>query len=364
MDSRLKRLRSLMAGHDLDALIIAAPEDLSHTNLRYLTGFTGTSGYLVVDREGAAFLTDSRYVEQAWSQVQECLVVEHKSPYVDSLAACCPAGGGTIGFEAGKVPVRMLGEWKERLHGYEFAAADGLVESLRIVKDASEIAKMRQVASLAGQALEDALASFAPGMSERKLARDLAHAMQERGLDAPGFSFIVASGPRGSLPHAQPTDRPVEAGDLLTIDFGGALDGYLSDETVTVGIGKVASKLREIYDLVLASQAAGIAAAGPGVPASEVDRASRAVIEASPYREWCFAYGVGHGVGLDIHEEPFAAKAGSGRADRTLVPGMTLTVEPGIYIPGLGGVRLEDTLVITEHGKELITGTSKAYRAL
>lgn len=364
MESRLQRLRSLMSERGLGALIVAAPEDLSHTNLRYLTGFTGTSGYLVVDQGGATFLTDSRYLEQAQDEVRECIVMQHAGPYVETLAEVCRAGKGPIGFEAGRLPVRMFEEWQARLPEREFVAADGLVEQLRIVKDAKEIAQMRQVATLAGQALSDALGAFAAGMSERRLARDLAHAMQERGLDGPGFSFIVASGSRGSLPHAQATDKPVQEGDLLTIDFGGALDGYLSDETVTVGVGKVAPQLREIYDLVLRSQAAGIAAAGPGVPASQVDQASRAVIEASPYREWCFAYGVGHGVGLDIHEDPFAAKSGAGRVDHVLVPGMTLTVEPGIYIPGLGGVRLEDTLVITEQGSELITGTSKAYRTL
>ncbi len=364
MESRLERLRARMRARGLGSLVIAAPEDLSHSNLRYLTGFTGSSGYLVVDREGATFLTDSRYVEQAQAEVRACRVLQHASPYGETLAQVCRAAKGPIGFEADKVPVRMLEEWKARMPGREFEAAEGLVEELRIVKDSSEIASMRQVAALAGQALQDVLGAFAAGMSERRLARELAHAMQERGLDGPGFSFIVASGPRGSLPHAQPTDRVVESGELLTIDFGGALDGYLSDETVTVGIGRVEPKLREIYELVLTSQAAGIAAAGPGVAASEVDRASRAVIEASPYREWCFAYGVGHGVGLDIHEEPFAARPGAGCADQVLEPGMTITVEPGIYIPGVGGVRLEDTLVITERGAERITATGKEYRSL
>ncbi len=364
MQARLERLRSLMAERGLGALVFAAPEDLSHTNLRYLTGFTGTSGYLVVDRDGATFLTDSRYVEQAGAEVQGCKVLQHASRYGDTLAEVCRAASGPIGFEAGKVPVRMLEEWKARLPEGTFVAADGLVEKLRIVKDPQEIAKMREVATLAGKALQEVLGQFAAGMSERRLARDLSHVMQECGLDAPGFSFIVAAGPRGSLPHAQPTDRTVGSGELLTIDFGGALDGYLSDETVTVGVGKVDGKLREIYELVLRSQAAGIAAARPGVPASAVDTASRAVIEESSYREWCFAYGVGHGVGLDIHEDPFAAKPGSGRPDPVLEPGMTITVEPGIYIPGLGGVRLEDTLVITEQGNERLTGTSKEYRSL
>jgi len=364
MTTRLERLRSLMAEQDLAAMVIAAPEDLSHTNLRYLTGFTGTSGYLVVAAEDAWFLTDSRYVEQAASQVVGCTVREHGHPYVETLAQILARGGGDVGFEAARVPVRMLGQWQDKLPGRRFRAADGLVEQLRLVKDAEEIASLRTVAELADRALEDLLATIRPGVSERRLARDLAHAMQERGLDGPGFSFIVASGPRGSLPHAEPTDRLVQAGELLTIDFGGALDGYLSDETVTFGIGEVEAKLRAIYDLVLRSQAAGIAAARPGVPASVIDAASRAVIEDSPYRPWCFAYGVGHGVGLDVHEDPFAAKPGSGREDPVLLPGMTITVEPGIYIPGTGGVRIEDTLLITPEGAERLTGLDKTYRAL
>ncbi len=352
-----------MAEQGLDAMIVAAPEDLSHANLRYLSGFTGSSGYLVVRGDGATFLTDSRYEEQGAEEVQGCEVRLHGSPYVEALAAACRKGGRRLGFEAGKVPVKMYEEWRKELPEHEFVPADGIVEKLRIVKDSQEAAIMHEVARLAGEALEDVLASFCPGTTERKLAQRLSHAMQERGLDGDGFDMIVGSGPRGSLPHAKPTGKPIEPGELVTIDYGGILSGYRSDETFTFGVGAVEPKLREIFELVRASQAAGIAAARPGVRASEVDRASREVVMASGYKEWCFAYGVGHGVGLDIHEEPFAARPGTGRPDPVLVPGMTLTVEPGIYIPGVAGCRLEDTLLITEDGYELLTVTPKAYRS-
>ena len=353
-----------MAEQGLDALVIAAPEDLNHANLRYLSGFTGTSGYLVVGADDATFLTDSRYVEQAANEVQGCRVLQHGSPYVDALADACRQAGPRIGFEAARVPVQMLEQWRSRLPEHEFVAADGMVEQMRAVKDASEVAKMRMVAKLAGAALADAFSSFMPGMSERKFAQLLSNAMLERGLDGNGFPSIVASGTRGSLPHARATDKSMVHGELVTIDYGGMLSGYRSDETVTVGIGPVEPKLREIYELVRESQAAGIAAARAGVHTSEVDRAAREVIQTSAYREWCFAYGIGHGVGLDIHEQPFSAYPGSGRVDTELLPGMVITVEPGIYIPGVGGVRIEDTLLITEDGNERMTVTPKEYRFL
>ena len=363
MTERLERLRSALAGRGLDALVLAAPEGMSPTNVRYLTGFTGSSSYLVVTQAGALFLTDSRYSEQAASQVRGCTVAQHGPRYEEDLVAALPERG-RIGFEARRLSVHMLGSWRERLGGAEFVAADGLVEELRIRKDAGEAAQMRKVAVLAGAALEDVLGRLEPGWTERALARELARAMEDRGLDAPGFPFIVASGPRGSLPHAEPTDRELAQGELVTVDFGGALGGYLSDETVTFAVGRVDGRLRAMYDVVQRSQAAGIAAVRAGARASEVDRASRDVVLGSEFREHCFSYGVGHGVGLDIHEEPFAARPGSGREDRVLESGMTLTVEPGIYVPAVGGVRLEDTLLVTDAGHEILTPTPKDFRAI
>ena len=309
------------------------------------------------------FLADARYRAQAESEAPECRIVVHTGPFADAIAEACRPGA-RVGFEASQVSVRMFDEWRARLQQHQFVAADGVVETLRIVKEAKEVQTLRQVAHMAGQALADVLSHFTLGTTERQLANALGHAMQERGLDGLGFPTLVASGPRAALPHAHPTDKPIQEGELVLIDYGGMLAGYRSDETVTVGIGAVDPRLREIYGIVREAQAAGIAAAQPGARTSEVDRAAREVIQASPYRDWCFPYAVGHGVGLDIHEDPRAAKEGSGRVDHELKPGMTMTVEPGIYVLGLAGVRLEDTLLITEDGNEKLTVTPKAYRAL
>lgn len=360
--AELGRLRERLAERGLDAFFVAGPETLPRVNLRYLSGFTGSSAYLLVTDRHAWLLTDFRYVEQAQGEAAAFEVRQHDRPYLKTVAALVEeAGLRRIGFEADKVPVRMWREWQDALPAVEWVDAGGLVEELRIVKTPDEVEAIRRAAAVADRALESLLPRLA-GQTERAWARALETAMREAGAERLAFPTIVASGPRGSLPHAQPTDRLIEPGDLVTIDFGAVVDGYNSDETVTVMVGAPReARQREIFEIVRAAQAAGLAAVRPGTYASRVDEAARAVIRDAGFGP-AFGHSTGHGVGLEVHEAPTLASQPA--LDRVLEPGMVVTVEPGIYLPGWGGVRLEDTVVVTESGYERLTRIPKDWRTV
>lgn len=354
----LKRFQQELAERGLDAALLAAPETESPVNVRYLSGFTGSSSYLVIGREAAWLLTDFRYTEQAAREAPDFTVVQHTRPYLGSIEELVKHHGWThLGFEADKVPYAVFREWEAAIAA-DWAPLGGLVERLRLVKAPEELKAIARAASIADRALAEVLPGIA-GRPERDVALDLEMAMRRHGAERLAFDTIVASGVRGSLPHGHPTDKVIEPGELVTIDFGAHVSGYHSDETVTVGVGPVSSRQREIFDLVHRAQAAGIAAVRPGVRVSEVDHAARSIIAEAGYGE-AFGHGLGHGVGLQVHEDPYASPT-PGR-DYVLEAGMTITVEPGIYLPGFGGVRLEDTLAVTETGHEYLTGFSKEWQ--
>lgn len=363
MEGRIGRLGAKLAERGLDGIILPAPESLTNVQVRYLTGFSGSSSYVLGTRSGAWLLTDFRYIEVATAQAVGYEVVRHERDYVVTLARLvAEAGLARVGFEASHVPVAMLAAWQRAMPSVDFVPVGTLMQELRIVKDPAEIASIRRAAEGAGQALLALLPTIA-GRREIDFAVDLEHRMRALGLDGPGFPTIVASGERGSLPHAQPGERVVRPGEMVTVDFGGLSDGYRSDETLTFGVGTVPARLREIFDVVHSAQAAGIAAVRAGVRASAVDQAARAVIEAAGYGE-AFGHGTGHGVGLDVHERPFAAREPEPDRDDVLGAGMTITVEPGIYLPGVGGARLEDTLLVTANGCERLTTVPKEWLSL
>lgn len=363
LNDRIARLGPELEERGLDAVLLAAPEHLSNVQVRYLTGFSGSSSYFLGSRSAAWLLTDFRYVEVAAAEASGYEVVRHERNYVATLAKVVhEAGLSAIGFEADRVPVAMLEEWRAALPEVAFQPVGALMQDMRLVKDSAEIAAIRRAAALAGQALEELLPTIR-GLREVDFATALEHRMRELGLDGAGFATIVASGERGSLPHGHPTGRVVRDGDMVTVDFGGLSDGYRSDETLTFGVGEVAPRLRQVFDLVHASQEAGIACVRPGIRASEVDRTCRDIIAAAGYGD-AFGHGTGHGVGLDVHERPFAAREPEPGRDDVLAPGMTITVEPGIYLPGVGGARLEDTLVVTQDGAERLTTVSKLWRTV
>ncbi len=358
MATPVSRLQGVLSERGLDAFIVAAPEQLSSTNLRYLSGFSGSSAFLVVSTDQAWLLTDFRYIEQAKLECPGIQVVQH-GRVSDSLRDLVVTHRlWDVGFEEDKVPVSMWNVWKSRVPAV-WHGMTGLVERLRVRKDLDELAKIRRAAEIAGHAVLRILPTL-EGQREEEVALAIEWAIRRQGATL-GFPTIVASGPRGALPHAQPTDRVIQAGDLVTIDFGAEYQGYKSDETVTVGIGAVDAQLREIFDLVSRAQQAGISEAKPGNTTYDVDRAARQIIDDAGFGS-NFGHGTGHGVGLDVHEDPYTVS----KLEQAVIlePGMTITVEPGIYIPGLGGVRLEDTLVITETGNERLTSLPKSYRSV
>ncbi len=355
---RLTDLREGLAEPGCDGLVVT-----SLTNIRYLTGFTGSAGLLVVTDADAVLITDGRYGTQAPEQLRESGAearVEVAGAPAQRQAAIASLGAvHRLGLEAAHVSWAQQRSYAtEWFPALELVPTVGLVERLRRVKDAGELARMLRAAAIADEALAALLPQLAGGPTELEFGRALDFAMRERGASGPSFETIVASGPNAAKPHHRPAERVVEQGDLVVLDFGATYDGYRSDMTRTVRVGDPATAEAErIYDVVAASQAAGVAAVAAGVRAADIDKVCRRVIADAGWGEQ-FVHGTGHGVGLDIHEAPSVASTSSD----TLVPGHVVTVEPGVYLPGVVGVRIEDTVVVTEAGCDLLTFTPKDLR--
>ena len=362
MESPLFRFRQGLLDRKLDGAILAAPESLSPVTVRHLSGFTGSSSYLVIGLDRAVLLTDFRYTEQAEAEAPLYQVRLHAQSADTTIMEIVRDGGfRRVGIEAHHITHAMFEAWAAALPGVTLEDLGGLPESLRLVKTPDEIQAIRRAASIADSALAHVLPTL-PGRTERDAARELESRMLLEGADGLAFPTILVSGPRGSLPHGKPSDRVIQPGDLVTVDFGARWNGYHSDETVTVAVGEAAPWQRDIFDLVYRAQQAGIGIVKPGTRASEVDAACRDIIRDAGHGEH-FGHGTGHGVGLLVHEAPFCSGR-PGAPDWVLEAGMTLTVEPGVYIPGVGGVRLEDTLVVTEKGAERLTGWPKAWQSV
>jgi Xaa-Pro dipeptidase len=355
---RRAALRSLLRERDLDALLVV---DLR--NVRYLTGFTGSNAALLVaagDEPGAEtrtrFCTDGRYLTQSAQQLPDLeRLVDRPCPPA-LLREAAGQDLGRTGFESHRVTVDELDSFTEVAAGVELVRAPGLVEQLRMVKDDAEIEALRMACAAADRALADLIehGGLAAGRTEREVARDLESRMLDHGAAGPSFETIVAAGAHSAVPHHRPTDAVLHAGDLVKLDFGALVDGYHSDMTRTFVLGAPADWQRELYDLVATAQAAGRAALRVDAEVSDVDAAARDVVERAGRGEE-FLHGLGHGVGLEIHEAPALAKTGEGR----LAAGMAVTVEPGVYLSGRGGVRIEDTLVVRDGDPELLTLTTK-----
>ncbi len=346
--SRMDRLRA--GFDDIDALLVTRL-----VNVRYLTGFTGSAAMLLVTRDRATFVTDGRYRDQSADQLGSAGVtaaIEIGLTQADQRAALARAAAGVarLGLEADGVTWGQQRAFAEWFPGSTLVATDGLVDGLRMVKEPGEVDRIRAACAIADRALEELLPTLAARPTEREFALRLEFAMRERGASAVSFDPIVASGPNGAKPHARPGDRVIDAGELVVIDFGCIVDGYCSDMTRTVSVGAPSPEARRVWDTVLDAQQQGCAAVAVGVECSAVDRASRSVIEAAGWGD-AFIHGTGHGVGLEIHESPRVASTSTG----TLDVGHVVTVEPGVYLPGIGGVRIEDTLVVTAEGSRALT---------
>ncbi|MDX6698286.1 MAG: Xaa-Pro aminopeptidase [Solirubrobacteraceae bacterium] len=352
MTGRADRLGALAAERELDALLVREP-----ANLRWLTGFTGTNGLAVVGDGRHVFVTDFRYVERAADEVGEGWErVEGRRDLLGDVAGALPDRRPLrLGFDDAHVSVRDHGRLAEALgEEVSLVAAGGLVESLRAVKDARELAAVRAAAALADEALSAALEGGLTGRTEREFALALEDEMRRRGAQGPSFPSIVAAGPHGALPHAEPRDAGIPRDTLVVVDWGARVDGYCSDGTRTFATGEIGDEAREVYEVVRRAQLAGLDAVRAGVPGRDADAAARAVVEEAGHGER-FGHGLGHGVGLEVHEEPRLAKT----AEDELRAGSIVTVEPGIYLPGRFGVRIEDLVVVTENAPEILSSHPK-----
>jgi len=328
-------------------------------NLRYLTGFTGSNAALLLTDERALLFTDPRYRTQA-SRESDCEIRIAKGPLSQEIAiAVQRLGLKSVAFERNRIGFEEYQALAEALAGVRLRPLTGAVEALRMIKSADEIAAIRNSVRLNSLALDQTLRHFKPSMTEVDLAAEIEYRMRRLGADGTAFDTIVASGERTALPHAHPMARRMQGDQLLLIDMGANVAGYASDMTRTFGLGKLDAKLRRMYRAVLESQLAAIDAVKPGASCAQVDRAARGVLRGYGL-ERLFVHSTGHGLGLEIHERPRV-----GRKEATkLEPGMTITIEPGVYQEGIGGIRIEDTVVVTTNGCEILTPTSKELALL
>jgi Xaa-Pro aminopeptidase len=350
---RLKSLRSRLEALELDLLLITHPP-----NVRYLSGFTGSLGYLLIGHDVAEIVGDSRY----WLQMEE-----ESAGF--SLVRATQSGGLTgllsdrlraskarrVGFEADHLTIAMLESLKGGLaNEAELVSTSGVVEALRARKDSSEVELLRRAADLASLAYNQVLPRIRPGLREKDLSRMLETAFIELGGKA-AFETIVGSGPRGALAHAAPTDRVLRKGDLVVIDFGAELDGYHSDITRTLVLGHPDARQQAAVEAVAAAQASAMKMARSGLSTESLDRTTRDAVAEVVGEDGAFMHGLGHGIGLEVHEYPIM-----GRADGSVLePGMVVTIEPGAYLAGFGGVRFEEMVLITDQGSELLTTASR-----
>jgi len=346
---RVAKLRSRLGDAGVDALLVT-----NLTNVRYLTGFSGTNGQVLVTASDAVFFTDPRYAARAGDLVEGAEVEIYPTRLTDALKPRLDAGGiPRLGLEAATVTLGQRDDLATRLPGVELIAVDAAVEDLRRAKDPAEIEAIRTAVQIADEAFTWVVDRLVPGATERQVALDLEVRMRLDGADDVSFDPIVGSGPLSAHIHHSPSDRPFDKGDLVLLDFGCRVNGYCSDMTRTLVLGPASDEQREIYDTVLRAQLAGIAAVQAGAAPPDVDAAARAVVEAAG-RGTEFPHGLGHGVGLDIHETPAMRLT-----TEPLIASEVITIEPGIYAAGHGGVRIEDVVVVTASGCDVLTGSPK-----
>ena len=357
MTSRLAALREFLPRNELDALLVSQPK-----SRRYLSGFTGSAGFLLISQDAAVLATDFRYVEQAQAEAADFDIERVAGPlegWLPRLAS--QTGARRIGFEQDHIAYatyrELVGALKEGVADIALVASKGIVDGLRAIKDKGELVCLEKAAELADAALDEIVPGIETGMTERELAWRLESHLRQNGSEPLPFEVIVASGPNAALPHARPTDRPVAANEPIVIDLGARVHGYCSDITRTYSLGEVDSTFHRIYDIVLGAQFTAMETLRVGMTGEQVDQLARTVIVEASHGD-AFGHGLGHGVGLAAHEEP---RLGPG-APSVLADGMVFTLEPGIYISGWGGVRIEDTVVLEEGKVRPLTRARKVWR--
>jgi len=349
--SRLKKFDRTLIELELDGFMVTHP-----ANLRYLCGYTGSNGLLLFLAGRRVFFTDGRYTQQAHEEVEGARVVIAKGPLLnDAAKLIAKLNSAAIGFEADCTTVATAEQMRKLVHKrIDWKPTSGLIMRQRMVKDADELRLIADAVKLGAAVYEDALQALRPGVPESEVAGRLEYAARQAGADGMSFETIVAAGKRSALPHGRASSEPIPRRGFVVVDSGVILRGYCSDMTRTVHVGRVTREERRWYETVLEAQLAGIAAVSPGKTAGEVDQAAREVLRKAKLNRY-FTHSTGHGVGLEIHEPPRLAKE---QADR-LEPGMVITIEPGVYVPGRGGIRIEDMVVVTGGGSRVLTPVTK-----
>lgn len=350
MNGRLLKVQSKFDENRINSFLVTAP-----ASLRYLTGFSGTSGVAVVRDDGAVFITDFRYREQAEGEVNGFRIeIAEDEPLFELGSLSVIKRGDRLGFEAENLSVYQYRRLEDLHPDVEFVPVEGLMKSILIVKEPSEVDSIRRAVEISGLVFDETLGSIRPGVSEREIAAEIVYKLKRRGSEGIPFDPIVASGERAAMPHARVSDKLIQLGDLVVMDFGAIVDGYASDMTRTVVMGRPSQKQGEIYGLVARAQQVAIDHARAGISCSRLDGKAREVIAEAGYGP-NFGHSLGHGIGLEVHQNPRI----SAKNQQLLQPGMVVTIEPGIYIPGWGGVRIEDVVLICEEGCEVLTSASK-----
>ena len=349
ISSRKASILNSLGGFEVDAFLIT-----NITTLRYSTGFTGSAGNAVLTPDGAYFLTDFRYKSQLKEQVLEYEHVIMPTPLEGMKSLSIFTGGGRIAFEADDVPVSKLAEFEKNFPDVEWVPTSLIIERIAAIKDEEEIENIHAAAKIVDTVFTEILEFIKPGISENDISAEISYRTKKAGSEVDPFEPIIASGERSALPHGISSAKRIETGDFVVLDFGATIGGYAADMTRTVVIGEPSERHREIYAVVLEAQKTAVSAATDGITGADLDAVARKVITERGYGEY-FGHALGHGLGLDVHTWPRVSSANK----EPLLAGMAVTIEPGVYIPDFGGVRIEDDIVLTENGCRNLTGSPK-----
>lgn len=350
MVRRIERVRNIVDSLNADSLIVYSPY-----NRRYLSGFTGSTGYVIISKDKMGFVTDFRYVNQAGLECKGFEIIENRNPVEDYLADVVKKYNiKKLAYEDSYMTVSFYNKLKNKLYDVELVPLLEAEGNIRIIKDSEELEYIEKAASIADKAFEHLLGFIKPGITEKDIGLELEFFMKKNGASKLSFDSIVASGWRSSLPHGMATDKIINSGDLLTLDYGCVYNGYCSDMTRTIVVGKADDKQREIYNVVLKAQTEALLHIKAGVLGKDIDKVARDIIKDAGYGDY-FGHGLGHGVGLAVHEEPRLSQLG----ETPLEVNMVVTDEPGIYIPDFGGVRIEDLVVVGRDGPIVLSKSPK-----
>lgn len=346
---KITKLRLALEEHQIDALLIT-----SGYNRRYITDFTGTAGVAIISKDQAVFITDFRYTEQAEKQISNFEIVKHTKSLIEEVSVQIDKMGvKKLGFEKDNMTYAMFESYQKAINS-DLIPVSGLVEKIRLIKTSQEITIIKAAAEIADAAFKHIISFIAPGKTELEVSNELEFFMRKQGASSSSFDIIVASGLRSALPHGVASEKTIEKGDFVTLDFGALYNGYVSDITRTVAVGEPSEQLKEIYQIVLDSQMMSLEKIKPGMTGIEADAVARDYIKSKGFGE-AFGHSLGHGIGLEVHEAPGL----SFRSETVLEEGMVITIEPGIYLPGIGGVRIEDDAIMTSTGTSKITHSTK-----